>query len=180
MVRWLQNIILHIILAYHLRKNILVWQGTSSVQYCMCDTDNCNSGHDLINSGLEPSLRLPRQTNLSMRSLDFQFPFDNSSSAAVAFGSSGVGGVLGTVLLGSGAGNGTQSSSGDDLIAAGGRQGRQRRLQCYQCGSLFNRDAPDCDKFDPRDPGQLTTCNEGEACMLYTWRKSKTEIGKEK
>ena len=58
------------------------------------------------------------------------------------------------------------------------RTGKQRRLQCYTCGSLFNRASPACDRFDPNAPGQLTTCNQGEACMLYTWRKSRTEIGR--
>ena len=57
------------------------------------------------------------------------------------------------------------------------RVGKQRRLQCYTCGSLFNRDSPACAAFNPADPAQITTCNEGEACMLYTWRKSRTEIG---
>ena len=57
------------------------------------------------------------------------------------------------------------------------RVGKQTRLQCYTCGSLFNRDSPACDRFDPQNPGQLTTCNDGEACLLYTWRKSKTELG---
>ena len=57
------------------------------------------------------------------------------------------------------------------------REGRQKRLKCFSCGSLFNRDSPPCARFDPADQAQVMTCNEGEACMLYTWNKSRTEIG---
>jgi len=57
------------------------------------------------------------------------------------------------------------------------REGRQRRLKCYSCGSLFNRDSPQCAEFNPGNGNQVMTCNEGEACMLYTWKKSRTEIG---
>ena len=59
----------------------------------------------------------------------------------------------------------------------GSRGGRQRRLKCYSCGSLFNRDSPHCAVFDPNSEDQVMTCQEGEACMLYTWKKSRTEIG---
>ena len=62
---------------------------------------------------------------------------------------------------------------------SGSRDGRQRRLKCFSCGSLFNRDSPDCAEFDPNNEEQVMTCNEGEACMLYTWKKSRTEIGEE-
>ena len=106
-------------------------QGPGPVKYCMCSTPLCNDvEYDPTNDN-----------KLSMRAVDFIFPFDNSSRVARA------------------------------------RTGKQRRLQCYTCGSLFNRDSPACDAFDPNNPGQITTCNEGEACMLYTWRKSRTEIG---
>ena len=57
------------------------------------------------------------------------------------------------------------------------RGGRQAGLKCFSCGSLFNRDSPQCGQFDPDNEQQVMTCNEGEACMLYTWKKSKTEIG---
>ena len=57
------------------------------------------------------------------------------------------------------------------------REGRQSGLKCFSCGSLFNRDSPQCGQFDPDNEQQVMTCNEGEACMLYTWKKSKTEIG---
>ena len=60
---------------------------------------------------------------------------------------------------------------------SGSRDGRQRRLKCFSCGSLFNRDSPHCAEFDPSNGEQVMTCNEGEACMLYTWKKSRTEIG---
>ena len=57
------------------------------------------------------------------------------------------------------------------------RTGRQRRLQCWSCGSLFNRDKDRCDKFTKDREEQEMSCGEGEACMLYTWIKSKSEIG---
>ena len=63
------------------------------------------------------------------------------------------------------------------LIQLPHREGRQKRLKCFSCGSLFNRDSPPCAQFDPADREQVMTCNEGEACMLYTWNKSRTEIG---
>nr|XP_040563799.1 uncharacterized protein LOC121114036 isoform X11 [Lepeophtheirus salmonis] len=47
-------------------------------------------------------------------------------------------------------------------------------LQCYSCGSLLNTDAK-CDKFNPTDPTQIQTCKEGEACLLYKWKKSSVE-----
>ena len=57
------------------------------------------------------------------------------------------------------------------------RQGRQQGLQCYSCGSLFNRESPECPEFDANNKQQIASCGEGEACMLYAWKKSKTEIG---
>ena len=57
------------------------------------------------------------------------------------------------------------------------RGGRQRRLKCFSCGSLFNTDRARCDQFDQESEEQVMTCEEGEACMLYTWQRSKTEIG---
>ena len=128
--------------------------GPSPVKYCLCNTDNCNNietvpGKDHV------------YHSLSMRDKDFFFPFDNTTRSIVTLG--------------------TRRNNG--IVALGGaagplpRSGRQRRVQCYQCGSLFNRDGPRCDKFNPADQSQITYCSEGEACLLYTWRKSKTEIG---
>ena len=57
------------------------------------------------------------------------------------------------------------------------RTGRQRRLQCWSCGSLFNRDRARCERFTKDREDQVMSCGEGEACMLYTWMKSKSEIG---
>ena len=57
------------------------------------------------------------------------------------------------------------------------RTGRKRRLQCWSCGSLFNRDKARCEKFTKDREEQVMSCEEGEACMLYTWMKSKSEIG---
>ena len=75
------------------------------------------------------------------------------------------------------------------------RTGRQSTgLRCFSCGSLFDRSAPRCDKvrgfsmlsqifdtifvqFNPDDNSQVGTCGPGEACMLYTWKKSSSEIG---
>ena len=59
------------------------------------------------------------------------------------------------------------------------RGGRQSRLKCFSCGSLFNRDTPQCSQFNLSNSQQVMTCNEGEACMLYTWNKSGKEIGEQ-
>ena len=48
-------------------------------------------------------------------------------------------------------------------------------MQCWSCGSLFSTDAPDCDAFNSLDPAQVKTCDPGEACLYYSWRKSATE-----
>ena len=75
-----------------------------------------------------------------------------------------------------------------------GRLGRQSEgLKCFSCGSLFNRSSPACSKvihwkyfhenflfssqFDPEDPSQVSRCEPGQACLLYAWKKSSTEIG---
>ncbi len=50
-------------------------------------------------------------------------------------------------------------------------------LQCFSCGSLLNLENK-CDEFDPSDPNQVQTCEAGEACLLYSWKKSSTETGK--
>ena len=52
-----------------------------------------------------------------------------------------------------------------------------RRVKCYSCGSLFNRESPNCPKFQSENKAQRATCEPGEACLLYEWRKSKTETG---
>ena len=49
------------------------------------------------------------------------------------------------------------------------------QVQCWSCGSLFSTDAPDCDAFNSLDPAQVKTCDPGEACLYYSWRKSATE-----
>ena len=101
-----------------------------------------------------------------MRDKDFIFPFDNTTGRQVI--------TLGTRQHNEDGGGFVEVGGGRHLA----RTGRQRRVQCYQCGSLFNRNTPRCDEFNPLDRSQLTYCNEGEACLLYTWRKSATEIGK--
>ena len=50
-----------------------------------------------------------------------------------------------------------------------------RVVKCWSCGSLFSTDAPDCEAFNSRDPSQMKTCSQGEACLYYSWRKSATE-----
>ena len=49
------------------------------------------------------------------------------------------------------------------------------QVQCWVCGSLFSTDAPDCPKFNKQDPKQLKTCDIGEACLYYSWKKSNTD-----
>ena len=40
---------------------------------------------------------------------------------------------------------------------------------------------PDChshhSQFNPDDNSQVSSCAPGQACLLYTWKKSSTEIG---
>ena len=55
---------------------------------------------------------------------------------------------------------------------------QQRHIKCYSCGSLFNRDAPSCDKFDHQNETQRATCKPGEVCLLYQWSKNREEKGK--
>ena len=45
-----------------------------------------------------------------------------------------------------------------------------RSLRCYKCGDLFNPDTK-C----RADSVETETCQEGEACLLYRWQKSRTE-----
>ena len=54
-------------------------------------------------------------------------------------------------------------------------------IECYSCGSLFRRrdsPGPTCNKFNPLDPTQKVRCKPDEACLLYRWKKSSTEFGK--
>ena len=48
-------------------------------------------------------------------------------------------------------------------------------LQCFSCGSLLNPEKEDCQTFDRTNISHTQTCLKGEACLLYTWRKSATE-----
>ena len=48
-------------------------------------------------------------------------------------------------------------------------------LQCYSCGSLFST-GDECPTFNSSDSSQVATCSPGEACLLYTWRKSDSEL----
>ena len=48
-------------------------------------------------------------------------------------------------------------------------------LQCFSCGSLLNPDKEDCESFDRTNRSHSQTCLKGEACLLYSWRKSALE-----
>ena len=48
-------------------------------------------------------------------------------------------------------------------------------LQCFSCGSLLNPGKEDCQTFDRTNISHSQTCLQGEACLLYSWRKSTTE-----
>ena len=50
-------------------------------------------------------------------------------------------------------------------------------LQCYACGSLINPNKK-CDRFNRTDTDQVQTCLKDEARLMYSWRKSPTEMGK--
>ena len=50
------------------------------------------------------------------------------------------------------------------------------RVECFTCGSLFSTDAPECPQFDPTDPNQRQTCEVGEACLFYSWKKAEDDF----
>ena len=52
-----------------------------------------------------------------------------------------------------------------------------QELSCFSCGSLLFPEKT-CETFDPSDPSQVQVCPEGDACLLYSWKKSKNETGK--
>ena len=47
------------------------------------------------------------------------------------------------------------------------------QIICHQCGSLFSNKNSDCDVFDENDPSQEGFCAPGEACLWYSWQKTK-------
>jgi len=51
----------------------------------------------------------------------------------------------------------------------------QPGLQCYSCGSLLDANKK-CDVFDRKATSQVATCSSDEACLMYSWKKSSTEI----
>jgi hypothetical protein len=122
-------------------------QTSSPVKFCVCNTNLCNSNTNRVHS-----VRARQLLAQSMRSLDFIFPFDNSSR--VSSSSSGPAQLTGSA----------DADATEDAAISGVQQrargGKQRRLQCFTCGSLFNRDTPPCDKFDPTNTSQITTCRE--------------------
>ena len=51
------------------------------------------------------------------------------------------------------------------------------RVTCHVCGSLFDTEAPPCPQFDRSDPTQTKTCDIGEACLYYKWKKADDDFG---
>merc|ERR1719150_3586438 len=48
------------------------------------------------------------------------------------------------------------------------------RVRCHQCGSLFSTDGnPACERFERNDPSQAGECAAGEACLWYSWERSR-------
>merc|ERR1719320_1805672 len=48
-------------------------------------------------------------------------------------------------------------------------------VRCHQCGRLFSRDGNSaCTEFDEYDDSQQGYCKEGEACLWYSWQKSRS------
>ena len=60
-------------------------------------------------------------------------------------------------------------------LLAGDSETVQERLRCYSCGSLLSP-GQDCLSFNSSDSSQIATCGPGEACLLYSWRKSEAEV----
>jgi len=54
-------------------------------------------------------------------------------------------------------------------------QDSSSRVKCHQCGRLFSRDGNSaCTEFDEYDSSQQGYCKEGEACLWYSWQKSRS------
>ena len=47
------------------------------------------------------------------------------------------------------------------------------KIICHQCGSLFSGKNSDCSVFDPNNRTQEGFCEAGEACLWYSWQKTK-------
>ena len=48
------------------------------------------------------------------------------------------------------------------------------RVRCHQCGSLFSTTGnPSCSRFDRGDTAQAGECGAGEACLWYSWERSR-------
>ena len=70
-----------------------------------------------------------------------------------------------------------QPQSESELVVGGGEL-ETRGVRCYSCGSLFSRDVPHCPQFSRENITQRQTCDQGEVCLLYQWRKpSGGELG---
>ena len=52
----------------------------------------------------------------------------------------------------------------------------EQKLECYSCGSLLFPDQQ-CEQFNASDPSQIEVCEDGEACLLYSWEKYNSERG---
>ena len=48
-----------------------------------------------------------------------------------------------------------------------------KRVICHQCGSLFSNKNSDCQTFDETDKSQQGFCEPGQACLYYSWQKTK-------
>ena len=49
------------------------------------------------------------------------------------------------------------------------------KVICHQCGSLFSGQNAECKVFDEDDPKQQGFCEPGEACLWYSWQKTKDD-----
>ena len=57
-------------------------------------------------------------------------------------------------------------------------ESNQQKLECYSCGSLLFPDKQ-CKIFNTSDPLQTQTCLDDEACLMYSWKKSNSDRGKD-
>ena len=64
-----------------------------------------------------------------------------------------------------------QPQSEGELVGGGGGELETRGVNCYSCGSLFSRDVPHCPQFSRQNLTQRQSCQRGEVCLLYQWRK---------
>ena len=132
---------------------------SDSIKACICTTDYCTGLEDGQSHSTNTITQAPRhQRTLSPRIEETLSPRIDQQSSRYT----------------------TESTSSFRRIssteASFGRQPQQSGpVRCHQCGRLFSRDGNSaCTEFDEYDDSQQGYCKEGEACLWYSWQKSRS------